>query len=53
MADLAGADLRAADLAGADLRSIFLTQAQVDAANGGQATTLPPSRAAPAHWRGH
>ena len=60
-ADLTGADLRAADLAGADLRdadlsgadltgSIFLVQAQLDAANGDTRTKLPRSLARPAHW---
>jgi uncharacterized protein YjbI with pentapeptide repeats len=52
LADLIGADLRGANLAGADLRgTIFLTQAQIDAANGDHATKLPPSLARPAHWR--
>jgi hypothetical protein len=51
LADLTGADLRAADLAGADLGdSIFLTQAQLDAAKGGPDTNLPPARTRPAHW---
>jgi uncharacterized protein YjbI with pentapeptide repeats len=51
MADLIGADLRGADLGGADLTgSIFLTQPQLDAANGDQATRLPSSLARPAHW---
>lgn len=60
-ANLAGADLRRADLLGADLRdadlsaadltgSIFLTQAQVDAARGDAATVLPGSLSRPAHW---
>ncbi|WP_233508588.1 pentapeptide repeat-containing protein, partial [Spongiactinospora gelatinilytica] len=54
-ADLRGADLRAADLIGADLRgaklggadltgSIFLIQSQLDAAQGDQATRLPPAQ---------
>ncbi|MFD0970823.1 pentapeptide repeat-containing protein [Plantactinospora endophytica] len=52
MADLTGADLRGADLRGADLTgSIFLTQAQVDAANGDVRTGLPPALRHPAHWR--
>jgi uncharacterized protein YjbI with pentapeptide repeats len=51
MADLIGADLRGADLAGADLiGSIFLTQSQLDAANGGPDTRLPSSLTRPAHW---
>ncbi len=59
--DLSGADLRTADFTGADLRgarlngadlsgSIFLTQAQLDAARGDQETKLPPSMTRPAHW---
>jgi hypothetical protein len=51
LADLTGADLRAADLAGADLSdSIFLTQAQLDAARGDPDTKLSPARTRPAHW---
>jgi uncharacterized protein YjbI with pentapeptide repeats len=51
LADLTGADLRAASLRGADLaRSLFLTQTQLDAAEGDTSTTLPPSLARPAHW---
>ncbi|MFY1692757.1 pentapeptide repeat-containing protein [Plantactinospora sp. WMMB782] len=51
LADLTGADLRGADLRGADLRrSIFLTQAQLDAAKGGPRTALPPTLRHPAHW---
>ena len=60
-ADLRGADLRTADLTGADLRGanlgaadltdcIFLTQSQLDAANGDRLTRLPPSVTRPAHW---
>ncbi|GAA2120416.1 pentapeptide repeat-containing protein [Streptomyces synnematoformans] len=50
-ADLIGADLRDADLSGADLTgSIFLTQAQLNAARGDTAATLPPALARPAHW---
>ncbi len=51
MADLIGADFRDADLRGANLtRSIFLIQAQLDAAKGNTATKLPPSLTRPAHW---
>lgn len=51
LADLIGADLRGADLAGADLsESIFLTPAQIGAANGDWATKLPASLERPAHW---
>ncbi|WP_371482430.1 pentapeptide repeat-containing protein [Kitasatospora sp. NBC_00315] len=62
-ADLTGADLRSADLIGADLRdarlagadltgSIFLTQAQLNAAKGDGATGLPAALTRPAHWAG-
>nr|WP_225953205.1 pentapeptide repeat-containing protein [Kibdelosporangium phytohabitans] len=52
LADLIGADLRDADLSGADLTgSIFLTQAQVNAARGDTSTRLPPSLTRPAHWK--
>lgn len=60
-ADLREADLRSADLIGADLRdtnlsganligSIFLTQAQLNAAKGDVHTKLPPSLSHPSHW---
>ena len=53
LADLAGADLRGAELAGADLSSsLFVTQAQLDAARGDARTKLPPARRRPAHWLG-
>lgn len=49
--DLIGADFRDADLRGANLTgSIFLTQAQLNAAKGDADTKLPPSLARPAHW---
>lgn len=49
--DLIGADLRDADLSGADLRgSIFLTQAQINAAKGSLNTKLPPTLIHPPHW---
>jgi uncharacterized protein YjbI with pentapeptide repeats len=51
LADLTGADVRAADLRGADVGgALFVTQAQLDAANGDAATTLPPGRSRPGHW---
>ncbi|MGF1429381.1 pentapeptide repeat-containing protein [Kitasatospora sp. LaBMicrA B282] len=61
-ADLRKADLRAADLIGADLRdaklhgadltgAFFLTQPQLNAAQGDATTTLPTGLARPAHWR--
>lgn len=50
-ADLIGADFRDAELSGADLTgSLFLTQAQLNAARGNGATKLPPSLSRPAHW---
>ena len=51
LADLSGADLRDADVRGADMRqSLFLTQAQLDAATGDEKTRLPSSLTRPAHW---
>lgn len=50
-ADLLGADLRDADVRGADLsRTLFLTQPQVTAARGDDATRLPSRVVRPAHW---
>lgn len=50
-ADLIGADLRDADLRGTDLaNSIFLTQAQINAAKGDSLTKLPVSLTRPMHW---
>jgi uncharacterized protein YjbI with pentapeptide repeats len=49
--DFLGADLRDADLSGANLTgSIFLTQAQVNAAKGDKMTKLPKSITTPQHW---
>jgi uncharacterized protein YjbI with pentapeptide repeats len=51
LADVTGADLRDADLCGADLTdSLFLTQSQLESAQGDADTTLPPSLTRPAHW---
>jgi uncharacterized protein YjbI with pentapeptide repeats len=51
LADLTGADLRGAGLPGADLAtSLFLTQSQLDAADGDAGTRLPRSLTRPAHW---
>jgi uncharacterized protein YjbI with pentapeptide repeats len=51
MADLTGADFRDADLRGANLTgSIFLIQAQLNAAKGDIETKLPPSLTRPTHW---
>lgn len=53
LADLIGADFRDADLSGADLtESLFLTQAQLNAAKGDAATKLPPPLTRPTHWSG-
>jgi uncharacterized protein YjbI with pentapeptide repeats len=50
-ADLTGADLRGADLRGADLTgSIFLVQAQLEAARGNAKTQLSPPLVRSAHW---
>jgi Uncharacterized low-complexity proteins len=50
-ADLIGADFRDTDLRGADLTtSIFLTQAQLNAAKGDTGTKIPSSLIRPAHW---
>ena len=60
-ADLTAADLRRADLTGADLRSarlqradlrgaLFLTQAQLESAQGSRATLLPETLRRPSHW---
>lgn len=49
--DLLGADLRGADLRGANLlTSLFLTQPQLDAAVGDNATTIPAWLTRPRHW---
>jgi Pentapeptide repeats (8 copies) len=49
--DLLGADLRAADVRGTDLSEcLFLTQPQVEAANGDAATRIPSALRRPAHW---
>lgn len=51
LADLIGADLRGANLAGADLRDcLYLTQFQVNAANGDAGTRLPSVLSRPDHW---
>ena len=50
-ADLIGVDLRDADLRGADLTgALFLTQSQVNAARGDEATKLPDGVTRPSHW---
>jgi hypothetical protein len=53
LADVTGADLRGARLGGADLsQTIFLAQAQLEAATGDAATRLPAAMTRPAHWSG-
>ena len=50
-ADLIGADFRDTNLKGADLtHTLFLTQAQLNAALGSSSTKLPPALAYPDHW---
>ena len=50
-ADLIGADLRDTNLRGADLTgALFLTQPQVNAAQGNASTKLPAAVTRPAHW---
>lgn len=50
-ADMIGADLRDANLRGADLReAIFLTQPQLNAAQGNPTTQIPPTLTHPTHW---
>lgn len=51
LTDLIGADLRDANLSGADLsRALFVTQPQVNAAMGDEATRLPAEVERPTHW---
>ncbi|MEG0473840.1 MAG: pentapeptide repeat-containing protein, partial [Solibacillus sp.] len=51
VSDFIGADLRDANLSGANLLgAIFLTQAQINAANGDRKTILPPHIIVPDHW---
>jgi uncharacterized protein YjbI with pentapeptide repeats len=50
-ADLAGADLRGANLRGADLRgALFVTQSQLETANGDTGTQFSASLARPERW---
>ena len=49
--DLLGADLRGAQLHGADLSTaLYLTQPQINAAEGDTSTLLPPRLTRPDHW---
>jgi hypothetical protein len=50
-ADLLGTDLRNANISGADLRDVvFLTQFQLNAAQGDAKTRFPDALVRPAHW---
>ena len=50
-ADLTGADLRDADLRGADLSdALFVTQVQLNAAQGDERTRAPRALTRPSHW---
>ena len=50
--DLLGADLRGARLHGADLStSLYLSQPQINAADGDVGTLLPPQLTRPSHWQ--
>ncbi|WP_246483231.1 pentapeptide repeat-containing protein [Alkalicoccobacillus gibsonii] len=50
-AELLGADFRDADVCGADFTgALFLTQAQMNAAIGNEATILPKHLQQPSHW---
>ncbi|MEI7885018.1 MAG: pentapeptide repeat-containing protein [Clostridia bacterium] len=50
--DLIGADFRDTDIRGTNLaKSIFLTQAQINAAKGDETTKLPVNLLRPAHWQ--
>lgn len=50
-ADVLGADFRDADVSGADLsEALYLSQTQINAANGDSATRLPAGLEQPSHW---
>lgn len=50
-ADVLGADFRDADVSGADLsEALYLSQTQVNAANGNSSTRLPAGLEQPSHW---
>lgn len=51
LADVTGADFRGADLRGADLSTtLFLSQAQLEAAKGDETTQVPATLQHPTHW---
>ena len=53
LTDLLGADLRDTRLHGADVRdALFVTQTQLNAAQGDAFTTIPPHLRRPHHWEG-
>lgn len=53
LTDLLGADLRDTRLHGADVRdALFVTQSQLNAAQGDASTTIPPHLRRPHHWEG-
>ncbi len=53
LTDLLGADLRHTRLHGADVRNaLFVTQTQLNAAQGDAITTIPPHLRRPHHWEG-
>ena len=53
LTDLLGADLRDTRLHGADVRdALFVTQSQLNAAQGDAFTTIPPQLRRPHHWEG-
>lgn len=50
--DLLGSDFRDTRLEGADLtKALYVTQPQLNAAKGNQATLLPPDLEMPSHWQ--
>jgi uncharacterized protein YjbI with pentapeptide repeats len=53
LTDLLGADLRDTCVHGAELHeALFVTQTQLNAAQGDRSTTIPPHLSRPRHWEG-